>query len=154
MLEGTGDRETYLHCRRHSVIIEFVACEHRQNSALEWEILSQARQRFLGKDQLSLFIKALMILFLFNVGNDAPQFFLFWLPNLHSKFDHSNVELKERNYLKKSESGANWHLSLNTYVFNSQETQQNAVTHAFSDFLRKRMTPILFVTHFCFSTRI
>ena len=77
MLEGTGDRETYLHCGRHSVIIEFVACEHRQNSALELEILSQAKQRFLGTAQLSLFIEALMILSLFNVGNDAPQFFLF-----------------------------------------------------------------------------
>lgn len=154
MLEGTGDRETYLHCGRHSVIIEFVACENRQNSALEWEISSQARQRFLGTIQLSLFIKALMILFPFNVGNDTPQFFLFRLPNLHSKCDHSNWCRVKRNYLKKSESDANWHLSLNKYVFNSQETQQNVVTHAFSDFLRKRMTPILFVTHFCLSTRI
>ena len=46
-------------------------------------------------------------------------------------------------------------LSLNTPVFNSQETQQNAVTRS-SDFLRRRMTPIClsFHAHFYLSTRI
>ena len=95
-----------------------------------------------------------MIVLPFNEGIDASQFFLFWLPQLHSKFDHSNFGLEERKYLKKSGSGANWYLSLNTHAFNLQETQQNAVTHAFSGFITKKNDSNLFVTHFCLSTRI
>ena len=120
---------------RETFCDHWIYCLRTQAKWCPWmRILSHARQRFLGTDQLSLFIEALMIVLPFNVGIYASHFFLFWLPRLYSKFDYSNVELEERNYLKNSGSGANWYLSLNTYVFNSQETQQNAVTHAFSDF--------------------
>ena len=49
MHKGTGNRETDLRC----VIIEFVVCEHKQNGAPDWVILSHARQRFRGTKKLT-----------------------------------------------------------------------------------------------------
>ena len=61
--------------------LNFVVCEHRQNGAPEWQILLHTRQRFLGTDQLSLFIEALVIVLPFNVGIDVINSFCFDFQN-------------------------------------------------------------------------
>ena len=63
------------------MITEFVVCEHRQNGAPERQILLHAKQRFLGTDQPSLFIEALIIVLPFNVGIDVHISFCFDFQN-------------------------------------------------------------------------
>ena len=153
----TGNRGTYLRCGRHSVIIEFVACEHRQNGAHEWEILSHARQRFLGTDQLSLFIEALVIVLPINVGIDAG-FANFLLLTFTTPLKNLIIQISSQKKLFKKER-KRWKLIfVLTHKFSIHKRPNKMQWLANSRLISYKEEWLHFVcfsyTHFCLSTCI